>query len=144
MGQIPPATTFPGFMDNNCVKYQPHRSYPWKGNHGNGQEKKYTMCKLWPWPWQYDGYDPVSRSWYDCVIYYQTILTVWDLKIKVCLWNTMPTVATKSKKLFLCSRSKSRSQRHWPLMSFERISLVEYAYQIWSLYHLWFKSYSEG
>ena len=34
----------------------------------------------------------------------------------VCLWNTtcMPPVATKSKKLFLASRSKSRSQGHWP------------------------------
>ena len=37
-------------------------------------------------------------------------------KIKVCLWNTtcMPPAATKSKKLFLASRSKSRSQGHWP------------------------------
>ena len=35
-------------------------------------------------------------------------------KIKVCLWNTMPPAATKCKKLFLDSRSKSRSQDHWP------------------------------
>ena len=36
------------------------------------------------------------------------------IKIKVCLWNTMPPAATKSKKLFLAWRSKSRSQGHWP------------------------------
>ena len=35
-------------------------------------------------------------------------------KIKVCLWKTMPTAATKSKNLFLASRSKTRSQGHWP------------------------------
>ena len=40
----------------------------------------------------------------------------------------MPPVATKSKKLFLASSSKSRSQL--TLMSFERVSLVEYACQI--------------
>ena len=37
-----------------------------------------------------------------------------ETKIKVCLWNTMPPAATKSKKLFLASRSKPRSQGHWP------------------------------
>ena len=34
--------------------------------------------------------------------------------------------------------------RYLTLVSFERASLVEYAYQIWSLYLLRFKSYREG
>ena len=44
--------------------------------------------------------------------------------------------SNKAEKLFV-------DQGHWNL-SFERVSLVEYACQIWSLYLLRFKSYSEG
>ena len=37
-----------------------------------------------------------------------------ESKIKVCLWNTdYAPAATKSKRLFLEQRSKSRSQGHW-------------------------------
>ena len=45
----------------------------------------------------------------------------------------MPPAATKSKKLFLASRSKSRSLI---LVSFERVSLVEYAskYEVFIYY----------
>ena len=42
-----------------------------------------------------------------------SILLTW-IKIKVCLWNTIPPAATKSKKVFFTSKSKSRSQGHWP------------------------------
>ena len=56
----------------------------------------------------------------------------------------MPPAATKSKKLFLASRSKFKVTRSLTLVSFERASLVEYACQIWSHYLLRFKSYSEG
>ena len=75
---------------------------------------------------------------------HSTLQVLWKIvkKIKVCLWNTMPR-QQQSQKLFLASKSKSRSRGNWPLVSFERISLVEYACQIWSLYLLWFKSYSE-
>ena len=34
--------------------------------------------------------------------------------------------------------------RSLTLVSFERVSLVEYAYQIWSIYLLRFKSYGQG
>ena len=61
--------------------------------------------------------------------------------------NTMPPAATKSKKLFLASRSKSRSQCHscWCHLKGRHTNvIVEYACQIWSLYFLGFRSYSEG
>ena len=79
---------------------------------------------------------------------FRFFLAVFMEKIKisrcVCETLTMPPAATKSKKLFLASRSKSRSQGHWPWCHLERASLAEYACQIWSLYLLRFKSYSEG
>ena len=48
------------------------------------------------------------------------------------------------KKLLLVQRSQSKVARPSTLVSFERALLVEYACQIWSLYLLWLKSYSEG
>ena len=42
------------------------------------------------------------------------LTSLWGgIKIIVCLWNTMPPVATKSQKIFFASRSKSRSQGHY-------------------------------
>ena len=42
----------------------------------------------------------------------------------------MPPAATKSKKLFLASKVKVKVTRSLTLVSFERVSLVEYACQI--------------
>ena len=48
------------------------------------------------------------------ILYVRTTINRNKKKIKVCLWKTMPLTATKSKKLFLNSWSKSTSQDHWP------------------------------
>ena len=44
--------------------------------------------------------------------------------------------ATKSKKLFFSFKVKVKVTRSFTLISFERVSLVEYACQIWSLLSL--------
>ena len=63
----------------------------------------------------------------------------------MCLWNTMPLVATNlKKKAIIRTKVKVKFTSSLILVSLERASLVEYACQIWSLYFLWFKSYSEG
>ena len=57
---------------------------------------------------------------------------------------SMPPAATKLKKAKFSFKVKVKITRSLTLVSFERASLVEYACQIWSLYLLQFKSYSEG
>ena len=66
-------------------------------------------------------------------------------KIKVCLWNTVyATSGNKVQKAIFSFKVKVKVTRSLTLVSFERVSLVEYMYarQIWSLYLLRFKSYS--
>ena len=60
-------------MDNNCMKYHPHLSYPWKIM---VQKQVFAMCQMWPWPW---WYDPESWSWCDCVINYQDPTLQWGV-----------------------------------------------------------------
>ena len=55
-----------------------------------------------------------------------------------------PRWQPKSKKAIFSTKVKVKVTRSLTLVSFERASLVEYACQIWSLYLLRFKSYSEG
>ena len=50
----------------------------------------------------------------------------------------------KVEKAIFSFKVKVKVTRSLTLVSFERASLVEYACQIWSLYLLRFKSYSEG
>ena len=50
----------------------------------------------------------------------------------------------KVQKAILSLNVKVKVTRSLTLVSFERASLEEYAYQIWSLYLLRFKGYSEG
>ena len=56
---------------------------------------------------------------------------------------SMPPAATKSKKAIFSFKVEVKVTRSLTLVSFKRASLVEYACQIWSLYLLQFKSYSE-
>ena len=65
-------------------------------------------------------------------------------KIKVCLWNTDAPGGNKVQKAIFSFKVKVKVTTSLTLMSFERGSLVEYAYQIWSLYLLRFKNYGEG
>ena len=65
------------------------------------------------------------------------------VKIKVCLWNIMTPAATESEKAVFSTKVKVKVTRSLTFMSFERTSLSEYICQIWSLYLLRFKSYSE-
>ena len=65
------------------------------------------------------------------------------VKIKVCLWNTMPPCSNKVQKAHFSFKIKVKVTRLLTLVSFERASLVEYACQIWSVYLLLFKSYSK-
>ena len=51
----------------------------------------------------------------------------------------MPLAATKSKLDFFQYKHHSQGHMVIELVSFERVSLVEYACQISSLYLLWFK-----
>ena len=48
------------------------------------------------------------------------------------------------QKAIFSLKVKVKITRSLTVVSFERMSLVEYACQIWSLYLLRFKSYSEG
>ena len=57
---------------------------------------------------------------------------------------TDPPPQKKVEKTIFSFKVKVKVTRSLTLVSFERASLVEYACQIWSLYHLRFKSYSEG
>ena len=50
----------------------------------------------------------------------------------------------KAQKAIFIFKVKVKVTRLLTLMSFERASSVEYVYQIWSLYLLRFKIYSEG
>ena len=68
-------------MDNNCVKYHPNSSYPWKV-YLWWSRKKIAMCKLWPWPWPWRYY-PESRSWYDCVKYHQDSTWQWRVMTQI-------------------------------------------------------------
>ena len=52
--------------------------------------------------------------------------------------------SNKDQKAILSFKVKVKVIRSLTLMSFERVSLVEYECQIWSQYLLRFKSYSEG
>ena len=62
-------------------------------------------------------------------------LLQYDLKIKVCLRNTMPPAVTESEKaIFFSTKVKVKVTRSLTLESFERASLFEYARQIWSRY----------
>ena len=56
---------------------------------------------------------------------------------------SMPSTATKSKKAIISFKVKVKVTRSLTLVSFERVSLVEYACQICP-YLLRFKSHSEG
>ena len=78
-GQIPPATTTPGSRTTIVWSIIPIQ-VPVKGN---GPVKNFVMCKLWPWPWQYD---PESSSWYDCLIYYQDPTWQWGVMAKHGFW----------------------------------------------------------
>ena len=65
--------------------------------------------------------------------------------IKVCLWNTeYAPGGNKVQKAIFSLKVKVKVTRSLTLVSFERVSLVEYACQVLSLYLLRFKSYSEG
>ena len=65
--------------------------------------------------------------------------------IKVCLWNTEYAPGGKKvQKPIFSLKVKVKVTRSLTLVSFERVSLVEYACQVLSLYLLRFKSYSEG
>ena len=48
-----------------------------------------------------------------------------------------------SKLLFLENTVTAKATGSLILMSLERVSLVEYAFQIWSIYLFWFKSYDQ-
>ena len=50
----------------------------------------------------------------------------------------------KVQKAIFSFKVKVKVTRSFTLVSFERASLVEYVCQIWSLYLLLFKSFSEG
>ena len=52
----------------------------------------------------------------------------------VCETLTMPPAATKSEKAIFRAKVKVKVTTSLTLVSFERASLVEYAYQIWSFY----------
>ena len=52
--------------------------------------------------------------------------------------------SNKVQKTIFSFKVKVKVRRSLTLLSFKRASLVEYACQIWSLYLLRFKSYSEG
>ena len=49
----------------------------------------------------------------------------------------------KVRKKYFSLKIKVNVKKSLALVSFERPSLVEYAFQIWNLYLLWFKSRSE-
>ena len=53
-------------------------------------------------------------------------------------WQQSPKLVIFSIKVTV------KVTRSFTLVSFERVSFVEYAYQIWSLYVLGFKSYGQG
>ena len=50
----------------------------------------------------------------------------------------------KVQRAIFSLKFKVKVTRSLTLVSFERVSLVEYACKIWSLYLLQFNSYSEG
>ena len=57
---------------------------------------------------------------------------------------TPPPGGNKVQKAIFSFKVKVKVKRSLTLVLFERVSLVEYACQIWSLYLLRFKSNSEG
>ena len=61
----------------------------------------------------------------------------------VCVWNTMPPVQQSLKKTIFSMKVKVKSQGHWPRCHLKTHYYFEYACQIWSLYLLQFKRYSE-
>ena len=62
-----------------------------------------------------------------------------------CVCETLQyAVGNKVQEPIFSFKVKVKVTRSLTLVSLERASLVEYACQIWSLYLLQFKSYSEG
>ena len=48
------------------------------------KDKTFAVCILvWPWPWRYV---PGSRSWYDCVKYYQDPTWQWGVMAQIRFW----------------------------------------------------------
>ena len=68
---------------------------------------------------------------------------VWKITQGVFVKHYAPG-GNKVQKAIFSFNVKVKVTRSLTLLSFERVSLVEYACQIWSLYLLRFKSYSEG
>ena len=68
-------------MHNNCVKYHPHPSWPWKIM---VHKQIFAMCKLWPWPW---WFDPESGSWCDCVMNYQDPTWQWGVMARTWIFS---------------------------------------------------------
>ena len=70
----------------------------------------------------------------------------WHVKKSRCVCETLQYAPGSNKvpKAIFSFKVKVKVTRLLTLMPFERASLVEYACQIWSLYLLWFKIYSEG
>ena len=84
----------------------------------------------------------------NCPNYWQNISIAYNLimqKLKRCVWETgMPPVGTKSKLAIFSIKIMVKVTRSLILVTFKRVSLVEYACQIQSIYLLWFKSYGQG
>ena len=65
-------------------------------------------------------------------------------EISRCVWETLQYAPGGNKVQKAIFSLKVKVTRSLTLVSFERASLVDYACQIWRLYLLRFKSYSEG
>ena len=109
------------------------RSYLSKS--GRSLEETRSTCFLWGW----------NKSQQLLLSLTQKFININKRKIKVCLCNTSDSPGgNKVQKAKFSFKVKVNVTRSLTVVSFERVSLVDYACQIWSLYLLRFKNYSEG
>ena len=122
-------------MDNICVKYHPDPSYLWKVIVRKHIFALYS--KFWPWPWRYDT---ESRSWYNCVIYYQDSTWTWgvmsQIQFLVCVHFDLDLGAmTLGQGQQLCeilSISNLAVRSYGPDTDFGYVCTLTLTFKIWS------------
>ena len=143
-------------LTDRVQTYSPLRFHRWGTNdRPEWQHSKERMCHMWNIA-MCDYQESVTTGQIDR----KTDGRTERCRTKRSLWATMfhrgdkknqgvfvkhyVPVGNKVQKAIFSFKVKVKVTRSLNLVSSERVSLVEYACQIWSLYLLRFKSYSEG
>ena len=91
----------------------------------NSAKREILVTRPWIYGWSMEGITVYVHA--TCNYFTIGREGLHIVEIKVCLWNTLPLSATKSKKAIFNFHVKVKVTRSLTLVSFDRVSLVEYA-----------------